>query len=105
MNEMRVELRSNDVDDLRASLREAAIAWNEFATEGVTGLDVIHVVIEISQRSGPPLAAILSAMIMKGVNMVIIQDGKRTEVTSEESVEEAILAATNAHRHAWLLPP
>jgi len=42
MNEICVELRSNDVDDLRASLREAAIPWNEFATKGVTGLDVMR---------------------------------------------------------------
>lgn len=93
MNEICVELRSNDVDDLRASLREAAIPWNEFATKGVTGLDVIHVVIDVSQVSGPRLAAIISAMIMKGVNIVIVYDGKRTELTSEKSVEAAILAA------------
>ena len=72
MNEICVELRSNDVDDLRASLRKAAIPWNEFATKGVTGLDVIHVVIDVSQVSGPRLAAIVSAMIMKGVNIVLI---------------------------------
>ena len=71
MNEICVELRSNDVDDLRASLREAAIPWNEFA-KGVTGLDVIHVVIDVSPVSGPRLAAIISAMIMKGVNIVIV---------------------------------
>ena len=68
MNEICVELRSNDVDDLRASLREAAIPWNEFATEGVTGLDVIHVVIEISQRSGPPqgCSTLITGPCMRG---------------------------------------